>query len=132
MRGANLFSFYLPSGQGGKDEQGFFETGDLGRWDEEGQLHVLGRADDVIVTGGENVHPLQVEAALEEIPEIAAAAVFPLPDEEWGQIVAAALVPGRRPTAGSGRAARPARGAASRHSPCRGASSSSKHCRSTR
>ncbi len=93
VRGANLLSFYLPSGQSGKDEDGFFKTGDLGRWNAEGQLEVLGRADDVIVSGGENVHPLQVEAALEEDPAIAAAAVFPLPDEEWGQAVAAALVP---------------------------------------
>ena len=54
---------------------------------------VLGRADDVIISGGENIHPLEVEAALEEHPAIAAAAVFPLPDEEWGQIVAAAVVP---------------------------------------
>lgn len=93
VRGPNLLSFYLPSGDSGKDAEGFFETGDLGSWNAEGELAVLGRGDDVIVTGGENVHPLQVEAALEELPEIAAAAVFPLPDEEWGQIVAAALVP---------------------------------------
>lgn len=93
VRGENLLSYYLPSGATGKDRDGFFATGDLGRIDPEGHLHVLGRADDVIVTGGENVHPLQVEAALEEDPAIVAAAVFPLPDEEWGQIVAAALVP---------------------------------------
>lgn len=93
VRGANLFSFYLPGGQNGRDPEGFFESGDLGRLDEQGNLHVFGRADDVIISGGENVHPLAVEAALEELPAIAAAAVFPLPDEEWGQIVAAALVP---------------------------------------
>lgn len=93
VRGENLLSYYLPSGASGRDAHGFFATGDLGRWDAMGNLHILGRADDVIVTGGENVHPLQVEAALEEDPAIAAAAVFPLPDEEWGQLVAAAVVP---------------------------------------
>ena len=93
VRGANLFSFYLPGGHSGRDNEGFFVSGDLGRWDEDGHLLVLGRADDVIISGGENIHPLEVEAALEEHPAIAAAAVFPLPDEEWGQIVAAAVVP---------------------------------------
>lgn len=99
VRGDNLLSCYLPSGDTGKDGEGFFATGDLGRFDENGNLHLLGRADDVIVTGGENVHPLQVEAALEEDRAIAAAAVLPLPDEEWGQLVAAALVlaPGAAP-----------------------------------
>jgi O-succinylbenzoic acid--CoA ligase len=92
VRGENLLSFYLPGGHDGRDENGFFKTGDLGRRDEEDQLHVLGRGDDVIVSGGENVHPLQVEAALEEHPALAAAGVFPLADDEWGQIVAAAVV----------------------------------------
>jgi len=92
VRGPNLLSYYLPSGQSGLDEEGFFATGDLGRLGDSGELEVLGRGDDVIITGGENVHPLQVEAALEESPAITAAAVFPLPDEEWGEIVAAAVV----------------------------------------
>ena len=93
VRGANLFSFYLPGGQNGRDAEGFFESGDLGRLDAQGNLHVFGRADDVIITGGENVHPLTVEAALEALPAIAAAVVFPLPDEEWGQLICAAVVP---------------------------------------
>lgn len=93
VRGANLFSFYLPGGENGRDAEGFFASGDLGHLDAQGNLHVFGRADDVIITGGENVHPLTVEAALEELPAIAAAAVFPWPDEEWGQLVCAAVVP---------------------------------------
>ncbi|MCE5248172.1 MAG: AMP-binding protein [Candidatus Polarisedimenticolia bacterium] len=72
---------------------GWLRTRDRGRLDERGRLTTLGRADDVIVTGGENVDPLVVERALEEAPEIAAALVFPLPDPVFGQIVAAALVP---------------------------------------
>ncbi|HVV81812.1 MAG TPA: class I adenylate-forming enzyme family protein, partial [Kofleriaceae bacterium] len=58
-----------------------------------GWLHVLGRADDVIVTGGENVHPAAVEAALLAAPGVAAACVFATPDDRWGQLVSAAIVP---------------------------------------
>lgn len=67
-------------------------TGDLGRLDTRGRLHVLGRKTDVIVTGGENVAPAAVERALEEHPAVAEACVFGVPDETWGAIVAAALV----------------------------------------
>jgi len=71
---------------------GFFPTGDLGRIDEHGRLHVIARRTDLIVTGGENVYPAEVEQALLAIPGIEAACVFGVPDETWGEIVAAALV----------------------------------------
>ena len=71
---------------------GYLRTGDLGRIRDDGSLEVLGRADDVIVTGGENVSPVEVEAVLESHPAVAKAAVFGYPDEEWGQVIAAALV----------------------------------------
>ncbi len=70
-------------------------TGDAGFLDADGRLHVQGRQSDSIITGGENVHPLEVEAALERCPGIAAACVFGEDDAEWGQRVAAALVAGR-------------------------------------
>lgn len=69
-----------------------FTTNDLGYFDEHGSLVVVGRVDDIIVTGGENVHPLAVEAVLTKLPGISAALVFGVPDERWGQLVAAALV----------------------------------------
>ncbi|MGH3904221.1 MAG: AMP-binding protein [Pseudonocardiaceae bacterium] len=72
---------------------GWFLTSDLGRLDEQGRLQVLGRADDIIVTGGINVAPAEVEAVLAGLPEVAAACVVGLPDPEWGQRVAAAVVP---------------------------------------
>ncbi|MEJ3652412.1 o-succinylbenzoate--CoA ligase [Actinomycetes bacterium KLBMP 9759] len=72
---------------------GRFRTGDIGRWDE-GRLQVLGRADDVIVTGGEKVAPSVVERVLAEQPGVEAVCVTGLPDEEWGQVVAAAVVCG--------------------------------------
>jgi O-succinylbenzoic acid--CoA ligase len=55
-------------------------------------LHVHGRRDDVIITGGENVHPLAVEAVLAATPGVRAACVFGVPDARWGQLVAAAIV----------------------------------------
>ena len=70
----------------------WFDTGDLGEVDFAGRLHVYARRTDLIVTGGENVYPLEVEQALEQAPGIAAAAVFGVDDETWGQTVAAALV----------------------------------------
>ena len=65
-------------------------TADLGFVDRAG-LHVLGRADDVIVTGGENVHPATVEAVLDATPGVRAACAFGVADERWGQIVGAAI-----------------------------------------
>jgi O-succinylbenzoic acid--CoA ligase len=71
---------------------GFLRTGDLGRLRSDGVLEVLGRADDLIITGGENVLPEDIEAELESHPQISRAVVFGFPDDEWGEIVAAALV----------------------------------------
>ena len=73
----------------------WFDTGDLGAFDADGFLHLHARRADLIVTGGENVYPAEVEAELERCPGIAAAAVFGLPDETWGQTVAALLVADR-------------------------------------
>jgi O-succinylbenzoic acid--CoA ligase len=70
---------------------GWFRTGDLGHW-RAGRLEVLGRADDVIVTGGEKVAPAAVETVLAAQDGVAAACVVGVPDPEWGQIVAAAVV----------------------------------------
>ncbi len=70
----------------------WFATGDLGRMDADDNLEILGRADDTIITGGENVYPLEVEAALEQHPEVVEAAVHGEGDPTWGQIVAATVV----------------------------------------
>jgi O-succinylbenzoic acid--CoA ligase len=81
--------------------RGWLDTGDLGELDARGRLTVHGRADDVIVTGGENVHPLEVERALAAIPGVAEACVFGVPDPTWGQVVAAALVAAPAPDDGA-------------------------------
>ncbi|WP_437759284.1 class I adenylate-forming enzyme family protein [Sorangium sp. So ce1389] len=75
------------------DGAGWFSTGDLGALDAAGRLHVAARRSDLIVTGGENVYPAEVEHVLASCAGVAGAVVFGVPDERWGQIVAAAIVP---------------------------------------
>jgi len=82
---------------------GVLHTGDLGRLEPDGRLLVLGRRDDLIVTGGVNVHPVEVERVLSAHPAVADAAVRGLPDHEWGERVVAFVVPAdpaRPPTLG--------------------------------
>jgi O-succinylbenzoic acid--CoA ligase len=74
------------------DPDGWFATGDSGRIDPDGRLHVAGRAGDLIVTGGENVWPAPVEDALAVHPKVAEAAVAGRPDPVWGQRVVAWVV----------------------------------------
>ena len=76
---------------------GSLRTGDLGRLDERGRLIVVGRKIDMIVTGGENVAPAEVEAVLLAHPAVADAGVFGRPDPEWGEAVAARVVLRERP-----------------------------------
>ena len=71
---------------------GWLVTGDLGRLDADGYLYVIGRADDVIVTGGKNVSPAEVEQVLLEHPAVADAAVHGREDPEWQQAVVASVV----------------------------------------
>jgi len=68
----------------------WFDTGDLGSVDD-GGLRVLGRADDTIISGGENIHPSEVERALESHPAVAEACAFGVADERWGESVAACV-----------------------------------------
>jgi o-succinylbenzoate---CoA ligase len=74
------------------DADGWLHTGDLGELDD-GRLRIIGRTSDTIVTGGENVAPAEVEAVLLEHPDVADAGVHARPDEEWGEIVVAKVVP---------------------------------------
>ncbi|HEY1555557.1 MAG TPA: AMP-binding protein, partial [Kofleriaceae bacterium] len=67
-------------------------TADLGYLDDHDALHVVGRADDVIISGGENVHPAEIEAILAATAGVRAACAFGIPDPRWGQVVGAALV----------------------------------------
>jgi o-succinylbenzoate---CoA ligase len=94
VRSSTLLSHYLTQGirRDPRLPGGWFATGDHGYLDAQGRLHLLNRRTDLIVTGGENVYPVEVEHCLEQIPGIAQACVFGVEDEHWGQVVCAALV----------------------------------------
>lgn len=91
IRGDQVAGEYLDQ-PGGVDAEGWLHTGDLGRLDHDGYLFLEGRADDMIIRGGENISPLEVERALMDHPEVSDAAVVGLADPEWGQSVGAAVV----------------------------------------
>ena len=97
VRGPMLMAGYL--GEPTLPAGAWFDTGDIGHLDEGGFLHVHARRADLIVTGGENVYPAEVERVLQMCPGIREAGVFGLPDPTWGQVVAAALVADQAPPA---------------------------------
>jgi 2-furoate---CoA ligase len=72
--------------------EGWYHTGDTGHLDDEGDLWVDGRVDDMIISGGENIHPLEVEDVLAAHPGVSEVAVVAAPDERWGQKVVAVVV----------------------------------------
>lgn len=74
------------------DETGWFHTGDVGYLDDEGFLYITDRIKDMVISGGENVYPAEVENALYEHPSIVEVAVVGLPDERWGEAVTAVAV----------------------------------------
>lgn len=98
VRGDQVSGEYL--GGGADTGDGWFNTRDAGRLDADGFLFVQGRLDDVIVRGGENLSPGEIEQVLVEHPAVAEAAVVGLPDDEWGERVVAAVVlhPGAQAT----------------------------------
>lgn len=95
LAGPTLATGYLdaPEDTARAFRDGWFRSCDLGRFDPQGRLQVLGRADDLIVTGGLNVAPAEVEAVLTGLPGVAAACVVGLPDPEWGERVTAVVIP---------------------------------------
>jgi acyl-CoA synthetase (AMP-forming)/AMP-acid ligase II len=74
------------------DDEGWIHTGDMGYLDADGYLFLVGRAGDMIIRGGENIAPDEVEAVLYEHPDVLEAAVVGVPDEEWGERVVASVV----------------------------------------
>ncbi len=94
IRSNSLFKSYLNDDKETSTSliDGFYRTGDLGFVDDEGYLFIEARRNDLIVTGGENVNPIEVEKTLLQIPFIKDACVFPKQNKTWGQIIAAAIV----------------------------------------
>jgi malonyl-CoA/methylmalonyl-CoA synthetase len=95
VRGPNVFRGYwkMPEQTAREFRDGWFITGDLGAFDAQGYLAILGRAKDLVITGGLNVYPAEVEAALDDLPGVAASAVIGLPHPDFGEAVVACLVP---------------------------------------
>jgi acyl-CoA synthetase (AMP-forming)/AMP-acid ligase II len=90
VRGEQVSGEYADRAGGADD--GWFNTRDVGWLDDGGYLFLEGRADDVIVRGGENLSPGEIEDALVEHPQLAEAAVVALPNTEWGQVPVAVVV----------------------------------------
>ena len=96
LRGDEAFGGYWnrPDADEKAIRDGWYHTGDIGRLDEDGDLWIEGRVDDMIVSGGENVHPLEVEDVLARHPGVVEVAVVGAPDDRWGERVVAVVVGG--------------------------------------
>jgi acyl-CoA synthetase (AMP-forming)/AMP-acid ligase II len=92
VRGAQVSRAYLETGSA-LDVDGWFPTRDRGYIDEDGYLFVEGRTDDVIIRGGENIAPAEIEDVLAEHPAAAAVVAVGVPDDEWGERIVAVVVP---------------------------------------
>lgn len=95
VRGASVFQGYWRQPDKTREDftgDGWFRTGDDGRFDADGYLSLVGRAKDLVITGGLNVYPSEVETVLDELPEIAESAVIGLPHADFGEQVIAAIV----------------------------------------
>jgi acyl-CoA synthetase (AMP-forming)/AMP-acid ligase II len=88
LRGPTVMRGYLdePDATAAAIRDGWLRTGDLGELDADGCLRVLSRRDDLIVSGGENVYPAEIEQALREHPDVADAVVIGVPDDRWGSV----------------------------------------------
>jgi len=95
IKGGNVMSGYwnAPEATAAVLVDGWFHTGDMGHQDDEGYLYVDGRSKEMIISGGENIYPAEIENLLIESPDIAEASVIGKPDERWGEIVVAVVVP---------------------------------------
>jgi fatty-acyl-CoA synthase len=104
IKGKHAFSFYWNNEQATQETlvEGWIHTGDLARRDEDGFYYIAGRKKDMIITGGENVYPLEIEHWLAAHPDIDEVAVLGLPDDKWGEMVAAFIVLKDTSTVGEG------------------------------
>ncbi len=95
VKGPNIFRGYWRNPEKTKSEfraDGFFITGDLGRIDERGYVHIVGRSKDLIISGGFNVYPKEVETVIDALPGVAESAVIGVPHADFGEAVVAVVV----------------------------------------
>ena len=115
VRGPNVMQGYwnAPAATATALRGGWYHSGDIGHFDDEGYLHVVARKNDLIISGGENIYPAEIENVLLEHPAIVEACVVGCPDERWGEAVVAVggAQAGRTPERGrcDGAAGRPHR-----------------------
>lgn len=96
VRGPNVFRGYWRMPEKNAEEftpDGWFRTGDMGYLSEDGYLYLVGRAKDLIITGGLNVYPAEVENAIDALPGVKESAVIGLPHPDFGEAVTAVVVP---------------------------------------
>ena len=96
VRGPNVFGGYWRMPEKTREEftaDGWFKTGDVGRFDAQGYLTIVGRSKDLIISGGYNVYPKEVESYLDDMPGVAESAVIGVPDRDFGEAVTAVVVP---------------------------------------
>jgi malonyl-CoA/methylmalonyl-CoA synthetase len=96
VRGPNVFKGYwqMPEKTAAElHENGFFITGDLGRVDEDGYVHIVGRGKDLIISGGYNIYPKEIELLLDDQPGVLESAVIGVPHPDFGETVLGILVP---------------------------------------
>jgi malonyl-CoA/methylmalonyl-CoA synthetase len=95
VRGANVFVGYWRMPEKTKEEftaDGFFRTGDMGSWDADGYVVISGRSKDLVITGGLNVYPKEIEELIDALPGVAESAVIGLPHADFGEAVTAVVV----------------------------------------
>lgn len=95
VTGPNVFAGYWRDADKTRGEftaDGWFKTGDIGRIDSAGYVHIVGRAKDLVISGGYNVYPKEVEAELDSVPGVLESAVFGVPHPDFGEGVSAAVV----------------------------------------
>jgi malonyl-CoA/methylmalonyl-CoA synthetase len=95
IKGPNVFAGYWRMPEKTKEEftaDDWFKTGDVGQWSEDGYLSIVGRAKDLIISGGYNVYPKEIELVIDVIPGVVESAVVGVPHPDFGEAVMAAVV----------------------------------------
>jgi fatty-acyl-CoA synthase len=93
LKAPHLMRGYHRQGSASFDAEGWFHTGDLARVDDGGMVEVVGRSNEIIISGGENIHPAEIEILVAAMPGVAECAVVGLADERWGTVPVLVVVP---------------------------------------
>ena len=98
VKGPNVFQGYwrMPEKTKAEFRDGFFITGDLGKIDQRGYVHIIGRGKDLVISGGFNVYPKEIESEIDAIPGVIESAVIGVPHADFGEGVTAVVVPDKK------------------------------------